>query len=100
MERSESMMKLRPCPFCGSEDVDLLNREYKSYAKCWNCRAEGPIVETVQLSRGQSLEAKAVELWNERASDDVMLDVASEIEASEDPCLQWLVELLREEAGR
>ena len=95
------MKKLRPCPFCGSsEDVEVLNLEYRSYAICMNCRTEGPIAYDVPSNRGQSLEAKAAELWNERAYDDVMLDAADKIEASADPCLQWLVRLLREEAGR
>ena len=94
------MIKLRPCPFCGSKDVRQQESLFIAYVFCKSCRAEGPIVHINQLSRGQSLEAKAVELWNKRASDDVMLDAADKIEDSSDPCLRWLVELLREEAGR
>ena len=80
--------KLRPCPFCGSEDVENTG----NYVKCRNCLADGPFNYT-------NVD-EAAENWNTRTTDDVMLDAADEIEGGKDPCLQWLVKLLREEAER
>lgn len=92
--------KLRACPFCGSEDVNVQSGWSIAYVYCKNCKMEGPVVHIGQVSRWQNMTEKATALWNARAADDVMLDTADEIEASKDPCLQWLVRLLREEAGR
>lgn len=83
--------KLRACPFCGSEDVQKVGGYdgTAAFVTCNKCGADGPL-----LRRG------AVQRWNTRVSDNVMLNAADEIEASKDPCLQWLVGLLREEAER
>ena len=93
------MKKLRPCPFCGSEDVKLWSGNWEGYAICLDCGAEGPKVE-VDDAGVQMRDKIAAKLWGTRTHDDIMLDAAGEIEASADPCLQWLVRLLREEAGR
>ena len=91
--------KLRACPFCGSENLVLWQGYSEGYVVCLDCMAEGPKVKTAYAGL-QAREKIAVRLWNARATDDVMLNAADEIEASKDPCLQWLVGLLREEAGR
>ena len=93
------MKKLRPCPFCGSEDVKLMNGWYSSAVVCFDCGAGGPDI-TKRYKYEPEREKIAMKQWNKRASDDAMLDAADEIEASADPCLRWLVRLLREEAGR
>ena len=56
--------KLKPCPFCGSDDLDLmetdsgvggLSGEY--YVTCWSCCAEGGKEDT---------KKKAKMVWNLR----------------------------------
>ena len=94
---------LRPCPFCGSKDVEIrVEAEHAAYMLCRNCDTQGPVAYAIQAPDFdfQSFEDMTAELWNARTYDDVMLDAADEIEGSADPCLQWLVRLLREEAGR
>lgn len=93
------MSELRPCPFCGSENLVLWQSYSEGYVVCRDCMAGGPKVEK-DNTKSQARERMAVRLWNARATDDVMLNAADEIEAIKDPCLQWLVGLLREEAGR
>lgn len=33
-------VELKPCPFCGSEDVALTCLEDVSYVECWDCSAK------------------------------------------------------------
>lgn len=49
--------KLKNCPFCGSDDVDLVESAL-NYVTCNNCCAAGP-------DHHSSYEA--VEAWNTRA---------------------------------
>lgn len=49
--------KLKPCPFCGSDDVVLDETYMHSYAQCRVCRAEGGL-------RDSHDEAAAA--WNSR----------------------------------
>ena len=88
--------KLRACPFCSSENLVLWQGYSEGYVVCLDCMAEGPKVETDDAGIHERNKI-VVRLWNARTHDDVMLDTADEIEASKDPCLQWLVGLLREE---
>ena len=83
--------KLGACPFCGSEDVQKVGGYdgTAEFVTCNKCGADGPL-----------LRPGAVQRWITRVSNNVMLNAADEIEASKDPCLQWLVGLLREEAER
>lgn len=56
------MSELKPCPFCGSNNVDLsgyLNGRYYDVA-CMACEAKGPVA---QLADG------AAEAWNRRQHD-------------------------------
>lgn len=50
--------ELRPCPFCGSENLEVRDVPFVGYAvTCWNdnCLVRGP-------SRGKAEEA--IEAWN------------------------------------
>jgi Lar family restriction alleviation protein len=62
------MDKLKPCPFCGSDDVILRIRE-AAWVECNACHGKGAFVtfsrEMIQKACGE----KAVELWNRRAED-------------------------------
>ena len=65
------MTELKPCPFCGSDDVICgagLDDEY--YVECWDCSAK------VESCNGME---DAVAGWNARAIDrDELLCVADE----------------------
>lgn len=78
-----SEIELKPCPFCGSEDVTCaagLEGEY--YVECWDCSAK------VESCNG--LE-DAVAGWNARVIDrDALLKVADECEcAAVDGVTDW-----------
>ena len=49
------MDNLKPCPFCGSEELYADNGFLKKYVFCRNCHAYGPSGET---------EEEAIRLWN------------------------------------
>ena len=53
-------MKLKPCPFCGSEDVERNGRTI-IYVACRTCKTDGPIATT---------RKKAIELWNTRKTEE------------------------------
>lgn len=70
------MTELKPCPFCGSDDVICvagLDDEY--YVECWDCSAK------VESCNGME---DAVAGWNARAIDrDTLLKVADECERAD-----------------
>lgn len=51
--------ELKPCPFCGSDDVEALDMEGKHYVACYDCALEGPFHDS---------RAEAVAAWNRRAA--------------------------------
>lgn len=55
--------KLKPCPFCQSDDVDAEFARGHKYVSsgCMNCGASGPDAETVD---------EAVKLWNTRSPEE------------------------------
>jgi len=57
--------KLKPCPFCGSVDLDTgyvmpIEGPCYRYVYCKNCGSHGP------QEPKATTEAKAIKLWNER----------------------------------
>ena len=67
-------IELKPCPFCGSDDVVFgaaLEDEY--YVECWDCSAK------VESCNG--LE-DALAGWNARASGDVCEEPRDEVDVS------------------
>lgn len=56
--------EIRPCPFCGCRDLEIVNYGYKDGRKvcfrvqCMMCRAQGPVGKSVRL---------AARLWSTRA---------------------------------
>ena len=75
-------IELKPCPFCGSEDVSCGRLEDVYFVECWDCCAK---VETYN-----GIE-DAVKTWNTRAIDrDELLKVADECErANVDGMTDW-----------
>lgn len=53
------MVELKACPFCGSSDAHLARGDKYHWGVCFQCRAEGPVIDTEEL---------AATLWNTRAS--------------------------------
>ena len=67
-----SEIELKPCPFCGSDDVFRGMLEEVHYVECWHCGAK---IETYN-----GIE-DAVKTWNTRAIDrDELLKIADELE--------------------
>lgn len=54
-------MNLKPCPFCGSEDVEICNSGEYFYCHCWKCNAMGPDADTRQWG---------LEAWNNRPNEN------------------------------
>lgn len=60
------MNELKPCPFCGSKDVEVtafLPFGYPGISKvvtCDNCGCQGPLSST---------ETEAIEKWNDRKGE-------------------------------
>ena len=76
------MNELKPCPFCGSEDVSCGRLEDIYYVECWDCSAS---VETY------SGIDDALKKWNRRAIDrDELLKIADECERADvDGMTDW-----------
>lgn len=63
------MEKLKPCPFCGSEELRTVDTGRFCYVRCDNCFTEGPDVDYENADGSFAfLEAdrKAEEAWNTR----------------------------------
>ena len=56
--------EMRPCPFCGSDEVDvgehMFNRRVKSVG-CGECGAEGPC---------STKKEEAIRMWNQRTGPE------------------------------
>ena len=76
-------MKLKPCPFCGSEQVNIILEHDRECGRCWyvqclNCYARGSsMVESVGNQRPDEAYKQivaathdAVAAWNKRASEE------------------------------
>ena len=56
--------EIKPCPFCGSDDLFPYEGEHYSSIICIDCRAEGPRV--IIDPENYNWEA-SIELWNKRS---------------------------------
>ena len=85
-------IELKPCPFCGSDDVscDILEDVY--YVECWDCSAK------VESYNGME---DAIAGWNSRATNlDELLKVADECERADvDGVTDW-AERIRKAVGQ
>lgn len=59
--------ELHPCPFCGSDLIDLRIDDSSAHVHCLNCKADGPEVERVLV--GTVMMQKAIDEWNTRRGD-------------------------------
>lgn len=84
-------IELKPCPFCGSEDVTCDSLEDVYYVECFGCSAK------VESYNG--LE-DAVAGWNARAIDrDAILKVADECASADVDCVIDWAERIRKAVG-
>jgi hypothetical protein len=68
------MSELKPCPFCGSDNVDHTfdsRTEYlseKHYGHCFDCGADGPNVFRKRNDESwDSIHKRVVDAWKRRA---------------------------------
>lgn len=67
----ENQKKIKCCPFCGSEDVELTSiggakSIYQSWIYCKKCNAEGPTKSNLLIDSKE----EAIEAWNRRVNND------------------------------
>jgi len=70
------MSDLKPCPFCGSDDVQVYNSSFVEWKNCW---ATGPIYENPDDDDDSTDEA--IDGWNDRPEKDC-LDLQSQLDAA------------------
>jgi Lar family restriction alleviation protein len=69
-----AFMYLKPCPFCGNDQVDVARDTYCEpiqtcmYVVCPSCGAQGPIACRHTLSV-DDLRVEAMRKWERRASE-------------------------------
>lgn len=68
-------MKLKPCPFCGSQNIKIEEAFYDIWPKCtddsrkvvcMNCFASGPIKNLSDVTGDSNIEEAAAKAWNRR----------------------------------
>ena len=77
-----SEIELKPCPFCGSENVTCDRFEDVHYVECWDCSAK--------IESYSGLDDVIAD-WNARAIDrDELLKIADECERADvDGVIDW-----------
>lgn len=86
-----SEIELKPCPFCGSDDVICDMFEDMYFVECWDC--------CVKVESCNGLEG-ALAGWNARAIDrDDLLKVADECDRADDDGVADWAERIRKAVG-
>ena len=84
-------IEIKPCPFCGSDDVICNMFEDVYFVECWDCCAK---VESYNRLED------AVAGWNARAIDrDDLLKVADECASADVDCVIDWAERIRKAVG-
>ena len=65
--------EIKPCPFCGSEDVEVFSNYGRYFVTCCDCGSEGPNKEGKE---------EAIKGWNQRPYDFDMPAIVKKV--------QWL----------
>ena len=65
---------LKPCPFCGGEDMMVGSTFRDDWMTCLDCNAAGPYCAT---------EAEAITAWNTRADAGCIAELVEALEAAD-----------------
>jgi Lar family restriction alleviation protein len=65
--------KLKPCPFCGGEELQVKLNEPWAWVACTDCDAQGFSVFDSDYDK-DNLMAGAIRKWNTRAPDQLVRD--------------------------
>lgn len=55
------MEKLKPCPFCGNKNIEIVDGDAWPWVRCRECLGSTAMENTKE---------EAIKKWNRRASDD------------------------------
>ena len=66
--------EIKPCPFCGSEDVEVFPNYGHYFAACCDCGSEGPNKERKE---------EAIRKWNQRPYDYDMPAIVKKVQRLE-----------------
>ena len=67
--------EIKPCPFCGSEDVEVFPNYGRYFAACCDCGSEGPNKERKE---------EAIRKWNQRPYDFDMPAIVKKVQQFEE----------------
>ena len=73
-------MKIKGCPFCGSNDLENLILNPGDFEgvpvviTCFDCGARGPIAYVTQQELTEDLPETALKSWNHREKENVQND--------------------------
>ena len=66
--------EIKPCPFCGSEDVEVFPNYGRYFAACCDCGSEGPNKERKE---------EAIRKWNQRPYEYDMPAIVKKVQRME-----------------
>lgn len=64
------MTELKPCPFCGSQEIQIFDNGKTTKCRCYICFGAGTDYDNKYTSYGKSAADRAIEAWNARTSDN------------------------------
>lgn len=76
--------EIKPCPFCGSEDVEVFPNYGRYFAACCDCGSEGPNKERKE---------EAIRKWNQRPYDYDMPAIVKKVQRLEEDLQEALFAL-------
>ena len=65
-EHKNALPKLKPCPFCGSEDISVSAGYWDCHGACYEVTCANPQCAVHPYSDLYPTEAEAIEAWNNR----------------------------------
>ena len=92
MKMSEKI-KLKPCPFCGSNDVTVNDAYMHSYARCRVCGAEGGLRDShdeAAASWNRRTNAKGLVVKLNVSDEQVRRMVDDAVSAAIDDCMEQI----------